>query len=179
VWRASLRAVRVMQVVEVQEPAAVGGLYEALIAEAVSALNERRASFTDLSGTLRSAGLPTRYAAAADDCRFDAQINRTMGEATAVIGKGVGTPSLVIRGDPPVGLLGPVLAAPVTGDEALGLWDAVLAFARVPGALEVSRPRGGLPAIPDLRPRPPRADRSPADPPLGDHRRRHAQPMPL
>lgn len=130
-----------MQAVEVQEPAAVGGLYETLIAGAILALNDGRAPFSDLSGTLRSAGLPTRYAAAADDPHFDAQISRTMGEVRAVIGRVVGTPSLVIRADPPVGLLGPVLKASVSGEEALSLWDAVLAFASVPAA--ASSGRGG------------------------------------
>ena len=51
----------------------------------------------------------------------------------------------------PVGFLGPVLAAPPTGAEALRLWDAVVALAAVPGVLELSRPRPPLPEIPGLR----------------------------
>lgn len=131
--------------------------------------------FTDLSGTLRTADLPTRYAAAADDPGFDAQINRTMGEAMAVIGQGVGTPALVIRADPAFGLLGPVIAAPVTGQDALGLWDAVLAFARVPGTLELSRPRGGMPAIPNLRPVL-CGDKTAMEPPDDPRRRKEGSP---
>jgi len=50
-----------------------------------------------------------------------------------------------------VGFLGPVVAAPPTGAEALRLWDAVVALAAVPGVLELSRPRPPLPEIPGLR----------------------------
>ena len=58
---------------------------------------------------------------------------------------------MVLYQDPPVGFLGPVLAAPPTGADALRLWDALVALAAVPGVLEVSRPRPPHPEVPGLR----------------------------
>jgi Mycothiol-dependent nitroreductase Rv2466c len=73
-----------------------------------------------------------------------------MAEAFAVVGEGVGTPTLVLHQDRPVGLLGPLVSAPPTGTDALRLWDAVVAFGTVPGVLELSRPRPPRPTIPEL-----------------------------
>jgi hypothetical protein len=55
---------------------------------------------------------------------------------------------MVLDQEPPVGFLGPVVAAPPTEAEAVRLWDAVVALAAVPGVLEVSRPRPQPPEIP-------------------------------
>jgi 2-hydroxychromene-2-carboxylate isomerase len=151
VWGASLRAARVMQVLEGPDPPAVGRFYEALVAQTVAAMNDGRQPMSDLASALCAAGIPTRYAAAADDESFDEPVRRTMAEAEAVIGEGVGTPAVVVREDPPFGVLGPVMSAPVTGDDAVRLWDAMIGFAAVPGALEFSRPRPGPPSIPGLR----------------------------
>jgi hypothetical protein len=74
-----------------------------------------------------------------------------MAEAFAAAGRPVGTPTIVLHQGPPVGFLGPVLAAPPTGTDALALWDAVMALAAVPGVLELSRPRPPRPEIPGLR----------------------------
>jgi hypothetical protein len=63
-----------------------------------------------------------------------------MAEAFAAVGGVVGTPTMVLYRDPPVGFLGPVVAAPPTGADALRLWDALVALAAVPGVLELSRP---------------------------------------
>jgi hypothetical protein len=151
VWGASLRATRVMQALEGPDPPAVGRFYEALTAQTVAAMNDGRQPMSDLKSALCAAGVPTRYAAAADDESFDEPVRRTMAEAAAVIGAGVGTPALVIRQDPPFGVMGPVLSAPITGDGAVRLWDALVGFAATPSALEFSRPRSGPPSIPGLR----------------------------
>jgi hypothetical protein len=82
---------------------------------------------------------------------LDEPIRQSMAEAFAAAGGVVGTPTLVLYQDPPVGFLGPVVAAPSTGAEALRLWDALVALAAVPGVLEVSRPRPQRPEVPGLR----------------------------
>jgi hypothetical protein len=46
-----------------------------------------------------------------------------------------GTPTIALKQDPPVGFLGPIVAGPPTGADALALWDAVVAPAAVPGVL--------------------------------------------
>jgi hypothetical protein len=91
------------------------------------------------------------YAGTADQAAWDEPIRQSMAEASAVIGERVGTPALVLHLDPPVGLLGPLVSPPPTGAAAVRLWDAVVAFATVPGVLELSRPRPQRPKVPGLR----------------------------
>ncbi len=149
-WGASHRAVRVMQALRT-DPAGARGFYEALLTQGVAAYNAGRPPFADLEDALIAAGLAPAYAAAADDAAWDEPIRRSMAEASAVIGEGVGTPAMVLHRDPPVGVLGPLVSPPPTGPDAVTLWDAVASFATVPGALEVSRPRPQRPHIPGLR----------------------------
>jgi len=151
VWGASLRAVRVLQALESDNPAGVHRFYEAVVTGGVADYQAGRPPFQDLAGALEAAGLPSTYVAAADDAAWDEPIRRSMAEAFAVVGEGVGTPTLVLHLDPPVGLLGPLVSPPPTGTEALRLWDAVVAFTTVPGVLELSRPRPPRPTIPELR----------------------------
>jgi Mycothiol-dependent nitroreductase Rv2466c len=151
VWGASLRAVRVMQALAADDPDGVRGFYEALVTQSVAAYNAGRPPFADLEGALVAAGVASRYAMAADVAARDEPIRESMAEAAAVVGEGVGTPALVLHRDPPVGLLGPLVSPRPTGAEAVRLWDAVVAFTSVPGALEMSRPRPQRPKVPGLR----------------------------
>src|SRR5215211_1552528 len=151
VWGASLRAVRVMQALDAGDPHGVRGFYEAVVTSGVADYQAGRPPFQDLAGALAAAGLPSAYVAAADDPAWDEWIRQSMAEAFAVGGEGVGTPTLVLHHDRPVGLLGPLVSPPPTGTEALRLWDAVVAFATVPAVLELSRPRPPRPTIPELR----------------------------
>jgi hypothetical protein len=151
VWGASMRAVRVMQALDSENPDGVRGFYEAVVAQGMAAYNAGRPPFQDLEGALEAAGLASAYAAAADEAAKDKEIRRSMAEASAAVGEGVGTPALVLHLDPPVGLLGPLVSPPPTGAEAVRLWDAVVAFATVPGVLELSRPRPQRPQVPGLR----------------------------
>ncbi len=151
VWGASLRAVRVMQALDVEDPDRVRGFYEALVTQGVAGYNAGRPPFQDLEGALVAAGLTPTHAAAADDAGRDEHVRQAMAEAFAVIGEGVGTPALIVHRDPPVGLLGPVVASTPTDADAVRLWDAVVAFAAVPEVLELSRPRPQRPTVPGLR----------------------------
>jgi 2-hydroxychromene-2-carboxylate isomerase len=150
-WEASRRAVRVMQALESDNPDGVQRFYEAVVTSGVADYQAGRPPFQDLEGALAAAGLASAYVAAADDAAWDERIHQSMAEAFAVVGEGVGTPTLVLHHDPPVGLLGPLVSAPLTGTEALRLWEAVVAFATVPGVVELSRPRPPRPKIPGLR----------------------------
>jgi hypothetical protein len=145
VWGASLRAVRVMQALAADDPDGVRGFYEAVD------YNAGRPPFQELEGALVAAGLASTYAGAAEQVAWDEPIRQSMAEVSAVVGEGVGTPALVLHLDPSVGLLGPVVSPPPIGAEAVRLWDAVVAFATVPGVLELSRPRPQRPQVPGLR----------------------------
>jgi hypothetical protein len=151
VWGASLRAVRVLQALDAENPDGVRGFYEAVVGQGVAAYNAGRPPFQELESALVAARLPPAYAAAADEAPRDQQIQQSMAEAFAVVGEGVGTPALVLHADPPVGLLGPVIASVPARAEAVRLWDAVVAFAAMPGVLELSRPRPQRPNVPGLR----------------------------
>jgi hypothetical protein len=151
VWGASLRAVRVMQALDAGDPDGVRGFYEAVVTSGVADYNAGRPPFQKLEGALVAAGLAPAYAAAADEAARDEQVRRSMAEAFAVVGEGVGTPAPVLHAHPPVGLLGPLVSPPPTGTEAVRLWDAVVAFATLPGVLELSRPRPQRPKVPGLR----------------------------
>jgi 2-hydroxychromene-2-carboxylate isomerase len=151
VWGASLRAVRVMQALDTDDPEGVRGFYEAIVTRGMADYQAGRPPFQDLEGALEAAGLSSTYAAAADDAAWDEPIRQSMAEAFAAVGEGVGTPALVLHRDPPVGLCGPLVSPSPTGADALALWDAVVTLAAVPGVLEVSRPRPPRPEIPGLR----------------------------
>jgi hypothetical protein len=151
-WGASHRAVRVMQALHTDDPDGVRGFYEALLTQSLAAHGGGGPPFQDLKGALAAAGLAPTYAATAADAAWDEPIRRSMGEAFAVVGQGVGTPALVLRLDPPVGLHGPLVSPPPTGTDAVRVWDAAVAFATMPGVLELSRPRPRRPKVPGLRP---------------------------
>jgi 2-hydroxychromene-2-carboxylate isomerase len=148
---ASHRAVRVMAALHRDDPAAVPRFYEALLPRTFAAVNVGGPPFAELEGALLAAELAPSYAAAADDGALDEPIRQSMAEAFAAAGGVVGTPTMVLYQDPPAGFLGPVVAAPPTGADALRLWDAVRALAAGPGVLELSRPRPPHPEVPGLR----------------------------
>jgi hypothetical protein len=145
---ASHRAVRVMATLHRDDPAAVLRFYEALLPRTFAAVNAGGPPFAELEGALLAAELAPSYAAAADDGALDEPIRQSMAEVFAAAGGVVGTPTMVLYQDPPVGFLGPVVAAPPHGADALRLWDALAA---VPGVLELSRPRPPHPEVPGLR----------------------------
>ena len=65
------------------------------------------------------------FVAAADDERWDAEIEQSMGELAALAGPTPLVPTLV-SGDPPrVIFTGAIVSAPVPADRGLLLWDAV------------------------------------------------------
>jgi hypothetical protein len=151
VWGASLRAVRVMQALELDDPGAVRRFYEVLVPRGLADYHAGRPPFQQLEGALAAAGLAPAHGTAADDAAWDEPIRQSMAEAAAVIGDGVGTPALVLHRDPPAGLLGPVIGTPLTGADAERLWDAVVVFTAMPSLLELSRPRSQRPELPALR----------------------------
>jgi hypothetical protein len=151
---ASHRAVRIMAALGRDDPAAVSRFYEALLPRVFVAVNAGGPPFAELDGALVAAGLAPSYGAAADEVAWDEPIRQSMAEAFAAAGGVVGTPAMVLDQDPPVGFLGPVLAAPPTGAEALRLWDALVALAAVPGVLELLASSPATPGDPGVAPAP-------------------------
>jgi protein-disulfide isomerase len=81
-------------------------------------------------------------ASAATDTSLDAAVEESTREAIGLGGPDVGSP-IVVVGDAARGFHGPIVSPPPSGEDALRLWDAVAAFARVPGAYEIKHGREG------------------------------------
>ncbi len=101
-----------------------------------------------LEGALERAGLPTHFAAAAEDEQWDAIIEEETELALSRCGRDVGTP--IITFQPPDGLsfFGPVISRVPDDEDAVSLWNAVTTLAAYPGFAEMKR---SLRETPQLR----------------------------
>jgi hypothetical protein len=127
---------------------AVGALYSALGARIFDSdplpaeedpRKDRRGTRPFLEPVLAAAGLPAGLAEALEDDSLDAVVRAETEEALALTGKDVGTP--VIHFEPPEGVafFGPVISRLPREEEAVELWDHVVALARFPGFAELKR----------------------------------------
>ncbi|MDH4145540.1 MAG: hypothetical protein OEY23_10300 [Acidimicrobiia bacterium] len=161
---AGLRMLRVAAAVRAElgrDP--MGPLYRAMgegyfDREQGSGTRELLGTIPHIEAALEAAGLPTSYAAAADDASWDAEIEAETELALSRTGRDVGTP--IISFQPPDGLsfFGPVISRIPDDDEAVPLWEAVITLAAFPGFAEMKRslrerPQlrvlGGLAAAPE------------------------------
>ena len=113
-----------------------------------SGMRQKLGTEAHISGTLAAAGLPAAFAAAADDSRWDEELEAETELALSRTGRDVGTP--IITFEPPDGLsfFGPVISRVPSDEDAVTLWDAVITLARFPGFAELKR---SLREVPQLR----------------------------
>ena len=105
-------------------------------------IHHQKDASLDAATALREAGLSTPYAEAFDDSSWDATIRASMDEGLALTGNDVGTPLLGFETPTgPVGFFGPVISRRMAIDEALQLWDGVVAAVTIPGFWELKRTR--------------------------------------
>ena len=99
---------------------------------------------------LTAAGLPTSYAEALEDDRWDALLDAETELALSRTGREVGTP--IITFQPPDGrsFFGPVISRVPSDADALRLWDAATALASFPGFAELKRSLRERPQLPLL-----------------------------
>jgi hypothetical protein len=92
-----------------------------------------------LEPLLDKVGLPLDLADALDDEALDEEIRAETDEALALTGRDVGTP--ILHFQPPGGtaFFGPVISRLPSRDEAVELWDHVIALAEFPGFAELKR----------------------------------------
>ncbi|RBY81626.1 hypothetical protein DQ238_06205 [Geodermatophilus sp. TF02-6] len=109
---------------------------------------ERATSRPFVEQVLTEAGLPTALASAVDDDAEDAAIQAETDAALALTGKDVGTP--VLHFHPPDGaaFFGPVISRLPGPEDAVALWDHVVALAGFPGFAELKRSLRERPQLP-------------------------------
>ncbi|WP_116450730.1 hypothetical protein [Blastococcus litoris] len=139
-----LRLLRVAARVRAEHgPDAVAPLYEALgrrIFEVHPAPGAGERSSRDfVLPVLAEAGLPTDVAGALDDETLDPELRAWTDEALALTGKDVGTPILHFRPPDGVAFFGPVISRLPEDDDAVELWEHVVALAGFPGFAELKR----------------------------------------
>lgn len=133
--------------------AAVGSFYET-VGDAIfeTAPHRRDALHADPRGfvapILGGLGFDANLAGAVEETEFDAVIRAETDEALGLTGRDVGTP--ILHFDPPAGtaLFGPVISRLPSTDEAVALWDHVVALSRFAGFAELKR---SLRETPQLR----------------------------
>ncbi len=124
--------------------AAVGRLYTAL---GSLIHHDDDEPLTRLADAIAAAGLPADLIEAGSDASWDAVIEESTRSAYDIVGKEVGIPIVVIDGALNT-YFGPVLSPAPTGDQALELWDVLVALGRIPGVYEIKRTREVGPQLP-------------------------------
>ena len=91
-----------------------------------------------IPAALAEMGLPEGLAAYADSDEFDAEMRASHNDGINRVGQEVGTPVISVNG---VAFFGPVISPAPTGEEAVKLWDGVVAVAGYDGFFEIKRTR--------------------------------------
>ena len=99
-------------------------------------------SLDAVAAAVEAAGLDRRFADAAGEARWDAEIRGSMDDAIEHVGTDVGLPILVFRdGERVAGTSGPVMSPSAKGDEGLRIWDSVVGLVFSPSFFELKRSR--------------------------------------
>ncbi|MGN6126623.1 MAG: mycothiol-dependent nitroreductase Rv2466c family protein [Humibacter sp.] len=91
-----------------------------------------------ISEALAEVGLPADYARYADSDEFDSQLRASHSDGIDRVGQEVGTPVVAVNG---TAFFGPVISPTPRGEQALTLWDGVVAAASYDGFFELKRTR--------------------------------------
>ena len=91
---------------------------------------------------LKSINLDESLIDAYDNSEFDQDLRESTKEALDLVGSDVGTPVISVES---VAFFGPVITPAPKGEDAVKLWDAVVAAASVPGFFELKRTRTARP----------------------------------
>ena len=91
-----------------------------------------------IPAALQAAGLPGDLARYADSDEYDVQMRASHFEGINRVGQDVGTPVIAVNG---VAFFGPVISPAPKGEQAVALWDGVVAVASYEGFFEIKRSR--------------------------------------
>ena len=93
---------------------------------------------TVISRALAAVRLPVELARYADTDEFDTRMRESHFDGMGRVGQDVGTPVIAVDG---VAFFGPVISPAPRGQQALDLWDGVVAVASYDGFFEIKRSR--------------------------------------
>ncbi|WP_150308592.1 mycothiol-dependent nitroreductase Rv2466c family protein [Planctomonas psychrotolerans] len=91
-----------------------------------------------IPAALAEVGLPADFAAYADSDEYDPQMRASHFDGITRVGQDVGTPVISVDG---AAFFGPVISPAPRGEQALALWDGVVAAANFEGFFELKRSR--------------------------------------
>lgn len=95
-----------------------------------------------IPAALNDVGLPADYLRYADSDEYDEQMRASHFDGIDRVGQDVGTPVIAVNG---TAFFGPVISPIPRGQQALTLWDGVVAAASVDGFFELKRTRTRAP----------------------------------
>lgn len=133
----ALRYTRLVAAVrELEGQAIVKPLYDAL----GTRIHPGRSKNPDevIPAALAELGLPAEYLRYADSDEYDKQMRASHFDGINRVGQDVGTPIIAVNG---VAFFGPVVSPAPKGEQALALWDGVVAAASYDGFFEIKRTR--------------------------------------
>ena len=88
--------------------------------------------------SLVEVGLPASLAASADSDEYEPQMRASHFDGIKRVGQDVGTPVIAVGG---YAFFGPVISPAPKGEQAVALWDGVIALASYDGFFEIKRSR--------------------------------------
>ncbi len=91
-----------------------------------------------IPAALAELGLPAEYLRHADSDEYDVPMRASHSDGIDRVGQEVGTPVIAVNG---VAFFGPVISPAPKGEQALALWDGVVAAASYDGFFELKRSR--------------------------------------
>ncbi len=151
---AGLRMLRVAAKIRSElGPDKMGPLYEGygkayFDQERGSGRRQRLGTVEHITEILTDVGLPTEFAAAADDASWDAEIEAETELALSRTGRDVGTPIITFEPPDGVSFFGPVISRIPSDEQAVELWNAVITLAKFPSFAEMKR---SMREVPQLR----------------------------
>jgi hypothetical protein len=101
--------------------------------------NGRFGSEGQIIAALEAAGVPTRFADAANDAGFDAPVRADLELALSRTGKNVGTPIITYGAPDGPSYFGPVISRVPDEEDSLRLWDAMVTLGTIPSFAEIKR----------------------------------------
>ena len=140
---------RLLRVCEALRAAGEADRIGALYTELGRRIHHEKEYSPDLPASLAAVGIDASFASAADDDSWDDAVRAATDDCEEVAGDHLGPPVIALEVDGDwKGYFGPVLPQVPRGDDAVAIWDAVVALMRAPGFYELKRHRTERPVMP-------------------------------